>query len=349
MKVIHVIPKDGLGGVEQAARSLQPDLDLEIETIFLCGKSLSNKEHIKLVAPNNKMNSLSFYLDGFKYLLDSSPDLLICSLWRTSIVGVTYSLYRKAFGNNPMKLVVFIHANKFAHIFDKVITNAAIFLSTEVWCDSKASKTGIFKNNRYNRKIKVISFFTKVNKNLVSKGNVRKNNFVFWGRIAKQKRLDIAIKLFKKVNEKIPTSLFYIYGPDCGELEALKQLVEELSLSEKVLFMGEKKPNHYPREALESKFFINTSSHEGMAIAVVEAMQLGLVPIITPVGEIANYCTDKINSIYYSDQAFEEVLNLIENDTSYTELSTNAQNYWNEKIDYSMDFNKNCLRIISGV
>ena len=349
MKVVHLIPQDGLGGVEQAARSLEPDPRLEVEIAFFRGDSLSDKEHITLIAPNNRLDSFGFYFDGFKYLLDSNPDLLICSLWRTSIVGVTYSLYRKAFSSSPMKLVVFIHSNKFAHIFDRIITNTAIFLSTEVWCDSQASKVGIFKSDNFNNKIKVISFFTKLKEGLVSKDNMRKNNFVFWGRIAKQKGLDKAIKLFEQIHKKLPESLFYIYGPDCGELNNLKELVEELSLSQSVFFMGKKTPNHYPEEAKNSKFFINISSHEGMAIAVVESMQLGLVPIINPVGEIANYCSDELNSIYYSDQASEKVLNLIDNDMSYTEISRNAQNYWNEKIEYSMDFNKNCLRIMSGV
>ena len=111
--------------------------------------------------------------------------------------------------------------------------------------------------------------------------------------------------------------------------------------------MGEKAPNHYPEEALNSKFFINTSSHEGMAIAVTEAMQLGLVPIVTPVGEIANYCIDGLNSIYYQDSAYEKVLNAINDQTVYDSLSSNARTYWNQKVDYSMDFNQNCQRILS--
>ena len=47
-KVIHLIPQDGLGGVEQAARSLIPYPNLDIDIAFLCGKTLSKKDFIKV-------------------------------------------------------------------------------------------------------------------------------------------------------------------------------------------------------------------------------------------------------------------------------------------------------------
>ncbi|MGP4714449.1 MULTISPECIES: glycosyltransferase family 4 protein [unclassified Psychrobacter] len=347
MKVIHLIPSDGLGGVEQAARSIEPTDKLNIEVAFISGESLSNQPYMRTIDKSSKLNSLRFYKSGFNYLLDQKPDLLVCSLWRTSIIGIAYSIYRRAFSNKKLKLVVFIHADKFAHRIDKIVTSTAIFLADEVWCDSQASKDGIFPSNKNSSKTKVISFFTGLSEQVLS--NDRKNNFVFWGRLAKQKRLDKAICFFESINKHVPEAMFYIFGPDRGELDGLQDLVKKLRLENNVLFMGEKVPNHYPEEALSSKFFINTSSHEGMAIAVTEAMQLGLVPIVTPVGEIANYCIDGSNSIHYKDggHVLENVLNAISDRKTYERLSGNAHSYWNQKVDYSTDFNQNCLRILS--
>lgn len=347
MKVIHLIPRDGLGGVEQAARSVDPTDKLDIEIAFITGKSLTDKPHIKIIDENSELNSFRFYKSTFDYLLNQKPDLLICSLWRTSIIGIVYYFYRRLLSKKKLKLVVFIHANKFAHIADKVITKTIIRLSDEVWCDSHASKVGIFKLNSKDSKLKIISFFVRTTEERSYISNYKKsNNFVFWGRIAKQKRLDKAINLFKRISEDIPESLFYIYGPDCGELDNLKGLVEKLNLSEKVLFMGKKQVNYYPEEALESKFFLNTSTHEGMAIAVTEAMQLSLVPIVTPVGEIANYCIDGVNAIYYNDSAYANILNSVNNQSVYEKLSNNAAGYWEHKMDYSTDFNQNCQRLL---
>lgn len=347
MKIIHLIPEDGLGGVEQAARSLEPFNNLDIEVAFLRGKTLSEKKFINVISDSRvKLNSLSFYINGFRHLVKKNPEVVITSLWRASIIGIVYKLYKKLILKENMKFVVFLHADRFAHRVDKIVTTIGAFLADEIWTDSTATATSLFKNRNLTRKMQIISFLIK-NKNLDPVDMSKKdNNFVFWGRLARQKRVDIAIRLFHEVKKKYPSSLFYIFGPDGGELDSLKKLVLDLDLASNVLFMGVKQPNHYPSEAKNAKFFINTSSHEGMAIAVTEAMQLGLVPIVTPVGEIANYCINYENSIYYSEDV-EYILKVFENTSLYSKLRRNAIDYWNSKNDYSTDFNNNCLRILS--
>ncbi|WP_352287850.1 glycosyltransferase [Psychrobacter sp. GW64-MNA-CIBAN-0177] len=348
-KVIHLIPQDGLGGVEQAARSLIPHPNLDIEISFLRGKTLSKKDMIKLVSgPRVNLNSLSFYINGFSYLVKSDPDVLITSLWRSSIIGIAYTLYKKFILKKEINFILFLHADRFAHKVDKLFTTLAAMLADEVWADSDATATSLLKNDRFTKKMKIISFLIRNEQLKPCDLEEKEDNFVFWGRIAKQKQLDIAIKLFSKIKLRKPESIFYIYGPDCGELEALKKLVSELNLLSNVLFMGSKKPNDYPSNAKRAKFFINTSSHEGMAIAVTEAMQLGLVPIVTPVGEIANYCIDGKNSIYYNSTTDKDILNILSDTQLYSKLSQNAMEYWNYKNDYSKDFNDNCLRVIQG-
>ena len=347
MKIIHIIPKDGLGGAEQAARSLNPSENLNIETVFICGESLSDKKHIKTLNKKVKLNSFSFYYSGFKYLLKEKPDILICSLWRTSLIGLSYSLFRKSFSKKDFKFIVFIHSSKFSHVFDKFTSRAAAFFANEVWLDSYATEVAFFSNRSKHKNTKIISFYVPVEDKYIIQNIHKSNNFIFWGRIAKAKRLDKAIILFNEIYLKNTESLFYIYGPDCGELKSLESLVDKLKLSRNVLFMGEKKPNFYPEEAQNSKFFINTSSHEGMAVAVVEAMQLGLIPVVTPVGEIANYCTDDFNSIYYDNKSVNKLLELMKNDELYSKISSNAQNYWDSMMSYSADFNSNCLRVLS--
>lgn len=342
-----MIPKDGLGGVEQAARSLNPDKALEIETVFVCGKTLSDREHIKVIDENIGLNSFCFYFRALQYLIKNKPDLLICSLWRVSFVGVFYYLYTMLFYREKVNLVIFIHANKYAHLIDKLVTKTAVFLATEVWCDSEASRKAIFPKNRGGRKVKIISFFIKNEGQNIVPYYDRENNFVFWGRIAKQKRLDRAIRLFNEVLKESAESFFYIYGPDSGDLGNVHELVDELNLKDKVMFMGPKKPNHYPELLRNAKFFINTSTHEGMAIAVVEAMQLGLIPVVTPVGEVGNYCTDGVNSIYYNECSKSKIIEILNDNELCESLSRNAVKFWLDHPSYTESFNENCLRLIS--
>lgn len=344
-KIIHLIPRDGLGGVEQAARSLSIDniSDLDIEVAFLCGQTLSINEKINTISELTKLNSIKFYSEGFAYLLDKNPDIIICSLWRSNIIGVSYALYRKFFCHKPTKLITFIHSNRFTNIVDRIVTKTSALVADEVWFDSLASKSRFF-HKKESSKARVISFFIRTPPIRVTE---KQNNFVYWGRLSRVKRIDKAINFFNKIQKYSPSSIFYIYGPDDGELNTLRNLVSELKLKDKVFFMGSKAPGEYTKEILSSKFFFNTSVNEGMGISVSEAMQLGLVPIVTPVGEIANYCTNDWNSIYFDDSANEKLKFLLENSSMFAFFSQNAKSYWQNKTIYSDDFISNCRRVIA--
>ena len=60
--------------------------------------------------------------------------------------------------------------------------------------------------------------------------------------------------------------------------------------------------------AKNASFFIQLSSYEGMAMSVSESMQLGLIPIVTNVGQIKIYCKNLFNSLTYHDNE-KEVIN----------------------------------------
>lgn len=348
MKIIHLLPKDGLGGAEQAARSLKPDSKLNIRLAFSCGESLLESDHIDLINPKVKLNSVMFYASSFSYLIREQPDILISSLWRSNLLSVIYYYYNKLIYRKKIKLIVFMHSSGFRSIFNKFISIHALQIANEVWCDSYSTKAFVLSLNKKIKHIEVISFFTPIPSNYKKKKNVKKkNDFIYWGRITRVKRIDRTIRLFNEIKKREATSRLFIYGPDGGDLVNLKKLVVELGLSDTVSFMGEKEPNTYPEEALYSKFFIQTSSIEGMGIAVTEAMQLGLVPIVTPVGEISDYCTNGVNSIYYDDSTLDMIMKAMYDNEYYQQLSQNASDYWNLKKDYSIDFNNNCLRLVN--
>ena len=48
-------------------------------------------------------------------------------------------------------------------------------------------------------------------------------------------------------------------------------------------------------------------------MSVVEAMQLGLVPVVTNVGEISRYCIDNFNSVIYKSdiETFDDISKLL--------------------------------------
>lgn len=82
-------------------------------------------------------------------------------------------------------------------------------------------------------------------------------------------------------------------------------------------------------------------------MSVVQAMQFGLVPVVTPVGEIANYCSEESSIIINNDEkACEEVLKALREPRTYYLRSTAAQNYWNNKPLYREDVISGCYEIM---
>ena len=66
--------------------------------------------------------------------------------------------------------------------------------------------------------------------------------------------------------------------------------------------VGPKPQEEIRAVAREASFYLQTSVDEGTAPSVVKAMQSGLVPIVTPAGEIARYCRDGENAVVIRDK-----------------------------------------------
>ena len=89
-----------------------------------------------------------------------------------------------------------------------------------------------------------------------------------------------------------------------------------------------------------ASFFIQLSTHEGMAMAVVEAMQMGLVPVVTPVGEVARYCRHMENAIIFDnpEQALADIETVLADPALFARLSAAAIDHWAQAPLYDEDF-----------
>jgi len=173
--------------------------------------------------------------------------------------------------------------------------------------------------------------------------------FIFWGRIHPQKGLDRALKIFAAVHIVHPMARFIIIGPDGGGLERIKRLANEIGVSAAVSFLGGMDFNGIVRQARFASFYLQTSLLEGMAMSVVEAMQLGLVPVVTPVGEIGNYARHGKNAlIVQSDESVvNEILAVLSDNPKYIELRKNAAVTWDRAPLYTESVLLACTEILS--
>ena len=318
-KFIHLIPYDGIGGVERAADSMRSvsteDIDFHVETIFPPKAAKS-----KWIIWNPW-----YFLFAVVRLWKSRPDVLVVSLWRAYVVGIFVKLLRP-----KLRLVVFLHFPQAVHGPDMFFTRMGTFLASRVWADSKETlnrRVPALKAEKGH----VISFVTDRIAALPS-ASVRPN-FVFWGRLHAQKGLIRAMKIFAAIKTRCPIAQFWIIGPDGGVLDRIQRELAALGLGDAVHLLGPKNFTEIQQLAGNASFYLQTSELEGMAMSVVEAMQLGLVPVVTPVGEIAHYARHGKNALVVSDDSstVEDVFELLENDSLYQSVRGLAVATWADR------------------
>ena len=274
--------------------------------------------------------------------LRRQPDVLIVSLWRSYIVGLLVKLLRR-----NVILVLFLHNAENEHCLDTICTRLAASLADEIWADFKTTLTERVPSPRTTR-CRVISFLARRFKPL-PQGKVEPS-FIFWGRLTPQKGLERAIRVFAAIREKIPSARFRIIGPDVGLLHALKSLCKSLDMDDAVVFSGVATHDEIAGFAQYASFYLQTSEYEGMAMSVVEAMQMGLVPVVTFVGEISSYCRNGYNAVIveFERQAVEDVIQLLHSTDQYLALRSAAIATWDDKPLYRDSMLDACHEFLDG-
>lgn len=336
-KIVHLVPKNGIGGVEISTSSL----------LHANGDNFNySVEYISL----NKSYRVSFYKQfislfsiTFK-LIKLNPDVLICSLWKSALVGCILKIIKP-----NIILVSFLHNSRSQHFFDYIFNKILILVSSHILVDSLATRNSrVNKNLLY--KTTIISFLIRKDFSLITESKALPN-FIFWGRLHYQKNIKIALKLFLQIKQKYPQANFTIIGPDAGKLSELKLETHRLNLVNNVNFLGPLSYEEICKEAMKHTFYLQTSLYEGMAMSVIEAMQLGLVPIVTPVGEIKSYCKNGANSIVINElnNVLFDVSRVIGEPHLYLKLRNSAIQTWEKKPTYKDDMLIFCEKISKDI
>jgi len=315
-EVIHLLPCDGVGGVEMAANTM---------------KSLREEScHFKVEyafpgfydSGSRKVYNPLFLVLAARHIIKANPDVLVVSLWRSCIVALIVKALRPS-----VKLVTFLHSAEDVHIVDRIATVAAVKMSDEVWADSRQTLKKRLDGIQYGTG-RVISFVTR----RIVPLEKRKVEpvFIYWGRINQQKQLGRALRIFDAIRLKQPFARYVVIGPDGGALDEMRALCTSLGLDHSVKFVGSCSFQEIQRYASEASFYLQTSLVEGMAMSVVEAMQLGLVPIVTPVGEIEQYARHGENAVVVTDddKVCADVLALLHDEERYQNMRQQAIDTW---------------------
>lgn len=337
MKVLHLIPHHQSGGAEIAAASMldQPGLAGVFYLIAIAGRTPLVGEHSRsIVSGYQGVNNPIAYVSTLCILVRAKPDYLVCSLWRSCLVGLLYKVI-----NPRVRLVFFRHNERCGHFVEAFIQRLSLWACWCVLADSPASA----KSVKSPKHILVISFLLKRYPVASRSPKPVDASFIFWGCAKRQKRIDRAIDFIKKLNDRGVCATLKVFGSDGGELQNLREQVACVGLGDKVSFHGVVPHTFLMHAAADYSFYLQLSQYEGFSMSTAEAMQFGLVPVVTPVGEIGSYCIDNENAIVVADasdldESLDKLIAVLGSQSCFDRLVRNAANTWSGRATYREDF-----------
>tara|TARA_Y100000589_G_scaffold50379_1_gene41972 strand:+ start:7449 stop:8549 length:1101 start_codon:yes stop_codon:yes gene_type:complete len=320
-------------------------------------KYISHKEKniIKLRRNQNKLIrtlNLIFTIRKYSKKIDS---ILCCGLIFETYISqiglrnktiyrfVSDSIWDKYLSNNTNIYIrdksnffidlLFFFRNKILNSFDLIITPSNYLKKYYL------KKIG-------NRKLKVISNFASINKNIYSfkenknKINLKnKLNFVVISRLVKFKNIDILIKAFME----FPEYNLHIYGTGPEETNFRKYIKN--NIFNNIYLHGHKKRDKVLKALFNCDCFIQISSTEGMSFSILEALFFKKPMLLSNIE--ANFETAKSAAIYVNPKSYEQVcksLKLFKSDKIKRLISNNANyiytNFYDKKLTLDSYYNE---------
>lgn len=337
-QIVHVIPYDGIGGVEVAAATVAAGRypDFVFRKAFVASKRPPVPSPYVYESGLGPENNPRAFARTIRHLLHGRPDVLVLSLWRSCIVGLAVKALRPR-----TRLIVFLHNTRHSNWLDAALTWVSVRCASGIWADS-ASTAAQRLGRTWAARTRPISFLAASLDRVT--GDAPSPQFITWGRLHPRKRIELALDFFALVHANHARASFTIIGPDSGERRGLEAKVAACGLTAAVHFVGPADRAEIAQHARTAAFFVQTSRAEGMGMAVVEAMQLGLVPVVTPVGEIGSYVADGSSGVWFADpaDAARRVEQLLADAPGYRALSDAATRTWSDKPLYRDEFLRAC-------
>jgi glycosyltransferase involved in cell wall biosynthesis len=109
------------------------------------------------------------------------------------------------------------------------------------------------------------------------------------GRLARQKRPDIAVRAFAAIRDRVPGATLAFVG-DGPERPAVESLVQELGLADAVRLLGAR--DDVAELLASAHCLLLASDYEGCPLSVIEAMAAGVPVVATRVGGVPEIVAD---------------------------------------------------------
>ena len=159
------------------------------------------------------------------------------------------------------------------------------------------------------------------------------NNFVigYVGRISREKDIFTLINAFKNLRREKPNVRLLVIG------SGIKKFEDKIAKEKNVIFVG-KKDNVVPYyQAMDA--YVLPSHTETTSLSTLEAMACGVSVVVTPVGYVKDYVSDKFNGLFFpfsnSLVLKLKLKQLIEDENLRNEISINAVKTVNKRFNWN--------------
>jgi len=211
-----------------------------------------------------------------------------------------------------------------------------IIIANHLWRDRLASRSSAPEKCSVVRNHPDLSIFTKQEIN--KRGKDQKFILTYPGSLNWHQGLEVAIRAFAIISDRIPEAEFHIYGEGSAKA-SLIALVDELAMANRIFFH-----NFLPSRdiakvmantdlAVEPKRSNSAFGNEALSTKILEFMSLG-VPVIASKTKIhAYYYDESIIQYYENDDEFqlaEQILRLKNNPELRQSLAKSAKRYLEE-------------------
>ncbi len=132
---------------------------------------------------------------------------------------------------------------------------------------------------------------------------------LFLGRINKIKGLDILVKAFANLEKEVNNIRLVIIGPDDGYLNDLKNQINLLNISDKILLTGSLFGKEKLEAYVDADIYVLPSIYENFPNSVLEACAIGLPIVMTNACGLTNVINNKAGyAVPYDDSQLQSTI-----------------------------------------
>jgi glycosyltransferase involved in cell wall biosynthesis len=153
-------------------------------------------------------------------------------------------------------------------------------------------------------------------------------------------RIDIVIRVFNNFYQINPKSKLLLLGTG-SKTKSIQKLISKLGLEQAIKTVGSVSEKKYKKYLEKSDFYLSASEVDGSSVSLLQAMALGVVPIVSDIPANNQWIKEGVTGYKFSIANFDKQINKIANriaNSNQNNISTSCIKLINSKADWNKNF-----------